>query len=169
MQARLFVALAAVHGARPGHIRALQLEDVDLGNRRITIAGRDRPLDDLTYRCIGDWLAHRRDRWPKTANQHLVISFHTALGFGRVSAIYLAPALRGLPATLERLRIDRQLEEALAAGGDPLQVAEVFGLSEDAAVRYATNALALLSTPGRGKDRAFEHALMNQRCRSFRP
>jgi hypothetical protein len=49
-----------------------------------------------------------------------------------------------LPATLQRLRIDRQLEEALAADGDPLQVAEVFGLSEDSAVRYGTNARLLL-------------------------
>jgi len=144
VQARLFVALTAVHAARPGHIRAMQLGDVDLAGRRITIAGRDRPLDDLTYRAIVDWLEHRRTRWPNTANQHLVISFHTANELGPVSATYLAPALRGLPATLQRLRIDRQLEEALATGGDPLQVAEVFGLSEDAAVRYAINALALL-------------------------
>jgi len=91
-----------------------------------------------------DWLEHRRARWPNTANQHLVISFHTALGFGPVSATYLAPALRGLPATLQRLRIDRQLEEAIAADGGPLQVAEVFGLSEDSAVRYGTNARLLL-------------------------
>jgi hypothetical protein len=125
----------------------VQLHDVDLGSRRITIAGRDRPLDDLTYQAVVDWLDHRRARWPNTANQHLVISFHTALGLGLVSATYLAPALRGLPATLQRLRIDRQLDEALATGGDPLQVAEVFGLGEDASVRYATNALALLSTP----------------------
>ncbi len=32
--ARLLVALAAVHAARPGQIRAMQLGDVDLGNRR---------------------------------------------------------------------------------------------------------------------------------------
>ena len=38
--ARVFVALAAVHAARPAQIRALQLSDADLGNRRLTIAGR---------------------------------------------------------------------------------------------------------------------------------
>lgn len=49
-QARLVVALAAVHAARPGAIRALHLDDVDLANRRLTIAGRTRPLDELTHR-----------------------------------------------------------------------------------------------------------------------
>jgi integrase len=42
------VALAAVHAARPAQIRALQLSDADLGNRRLTIAGKTRPLDDLS-------------------------------------------------------------------------------------------------------------------------
>ncbi|MFB0619431.1 hypothetical protein [Streptomyces sp. AGS-58] len=36
------------------------LDDVDLGNRRLTIAGRVRPLDDLTSRLLLDWLEHRR-------------------------------------------------------------------------------------------------------------
>ena len=45
--ARLVLALAAIHAARSGAIRALRLDDVDLGNRRLVIAGRIRPLDDL--------------------------------------------------------------------------------------------------------------------------
>ena len=49
--ARLAVALAAVHAARPKTIRELHLGDVDLGNRRLVIAGRPRPLDDLTRTC----------------------------------------------------------------------------------------------------------------------
>ena len=55
-QARLCVALAAIHAARPGQIRALLITDVDLGDRRITIAGRPRPLDDLTRRLLTEWL-----------------------------------------------------------------------------------------------------------------
>jgi integrase len=146
-QARVFVALAAVHAARPGQIRAMQLDDVHLANRRITIAGHDRPLDELTHRVLYEWLEHRRQRWPNTANPHLIVSFHTALGLGPVSATFLTPALRGLPATIERLRMDRQLEEAVAAGGDPLHLAAVFGISEAAAVRWATNARAILDQP----------------------
>ncbi|MFC4853965.1 hypothetical protein [Actinophytocola glycyrrhizae] len=50
--------------------------------------------------------------------------------------------LRGLPATVERLRIDRQLEEALTVGFDPLHLAAVFGIAETTAIRYAANARA---------------------------
>jgi hypothetical protein len=142
-QARLCVALAAVHAARPGQIRALQLEDADLGNRRITIAGRTRPLDDLTRRLLTEWLDHRRARWPHTANRHLLVSKHSALGTGPVSAPWIRE-LRGLPATLDRLRIDRQLEEALACDADPLHLAAVFGVDASTAIRYATNARLLL-------------------------
>ncbi|WP_052682080.1 hypothetical protein [Saccharothrix sp. ST-888] len=61
---RLAVALAAVHAARPGAIRTLQLDDADLGNRRITLAGRTHPLEDLTRQFLLAWLEHRRRRWP---------------------------------------------------------------------------------------------------------
>jgi hypothetical protein len=59
-----------------------------------------------------------------------------------VSTAYLT-SLRGLPATLERLRIDCQLAEAMATGFDPLYLAAVFGISERAAIRYAVNARQL--------------------------
>ncbi len=142
-QARLCVTLAAVHAARPGQIRALRLDDVDLGNRRLTIAGRTRPLDELTYRVLVEWLNHRRSRWPHTANTHLLISKESALRHGPVSAPFIRNS-RGLPANLERLRIDRQLEEALACDGDPLHLTAVFGIAEQTAIRYATNARQLL-------------------------
>ena len=142
-QARLCVALAAIHAARPGQIRALLITDVDLGDRRITIAGRPRPLDDLTRRLLTEWLDCRRARWPHTANQHLLISKRSALGTGPVSAPWIRD-LRGLPATLDRLRIDRQLEEALACDADPLHLAAVFGMDTSTAIRYATNARHLM-------------------------
>jgi hypothetical protein len=44
---------------------------------------------------------------------------------------------------LERLRIDCQLAEAMATGFDPLHLAEVFGISEHTAIRYAVNARQL--------------------------
>ncbi len=146
-QARVFVALAAVHAARPGSIRQMILDDVDLANRRVTIAGRTRPLDDLTYRVLDEWLDHRRARWPRTANRHLLVSRQSALKLGPVSAPWVGRIVQGLPATIERLRIDRQLEEAMASGADPLHVALVFGISESSAVRYAENARHLLERP----------------------
>jgi len=144
-QARLYVALAAVHAARPGQTRALRLDDVDLGNRRITIAGHERPLDDLTHRLVREWLDYRRRRWPNTANPHLLVNRETALGHRPASHTWILN-LRGLPGTVERLRIDRQLEEAMASGGDPLHLAAVFGISDTTAVRYALNARVLLQS-----------------------
>jgi hypothetical protein len=56
------------------------------------------------------------------------------------------PDLRGQAATLERLRVDRQLQEALAHGPDPLHLAAMFGLDPKTAIRYAENARQLLIT-----------------------
>jgi hypothetical protein len=42
--ARLVLVPAAVHAARTGAIRAIQLDDVDMGNRRLNITGRVRPI-----------------------------------------------------------------------------------------------------------------------------
>jgi hypothetical protein len=76
--ARLAVALAAVHAARPKTIRELHLGDVDLGNRRLVITGRARPLDDLTRRLLLAWPQHRGRRWPGKANPHLIVNRQAA-------------------------------------------------------------------------------------------
>ena len=145
-QARLCLVLAAVHAARPGAIRALQLDDADLASGRLRMAGTDRPMGELTAKVVREWLEYRQHRWPHTANPHLLVSKESALHHGPVSTAYLT-SLRGLPATLERLRIDCQLAEAIATGFDPLHLAEVFGISEHTAIRYAVNARQLLGTP----------------------
>ena len=153
--ARLVLVLAAVHAARTGAIRAAQLDDVDLGNRRLIIAGRVRPIDEFTHQVLLDWLGYRRTRWPDTANPHLLINQHSAMGTGPVSTIYYAKTkLRGQAATLERLRVDRQLEEALDHGPDPLHLAAVFGLDPKTAIRYAENARLLLTTRAEEQDPA---------------
>jgi integrase len=144
--ARLILALAAVHAARPGAIRGLRLDDIDLGNRRITIAGRARPLDDLTRDMLTGWLDCRRARWPQTANPHLIVNQQTAMETGPVGGGWISEALRGQPVTAERLRMDRHLDEALARGPDPLHLAAVFGVSHKTAIRYANMARQLLET-----------------------
>lgn len=143
---RLIIALAAVHAARPKTIRTMQLEDVDLGNRRITVGGHVRPLDDLTRRAVLDWLDYRRSRWPNTANPHLLITQKTAVELGPAGKLWTTRATRNLTATLERLRVDRQLEEALTHGADPLHLSLVFGIDEKTAIRYAASARQLLET-----------------------
>lgn len=115
---RLILALAAVHAARVAQIGTLKLDDVDIGNRRLTIAGRTRRLDDLTLKLLLDWLEHRRSRWPNTANLHLLINNQTATKTTRASNHWIGAAMHGQTATLERLRVDRQLEEALTRAPD---------------------------------------------------
>jgi site-specific recombinase XerD len=151
--ARLVLVLAAMHAARLKAIRELLLDDVDLGNRRLTIGGRTRPIDELTRQVLLEWLSYRGARWPCTANPHLLINQMSANGTGPVSTIYFAKtALRGQAATLERLRVDRQLQEALARGPDPLHLAAMFGLDPKTAIRYAENARQLLITAAEEHD-----------------
>jgi hypothetical protein len=151
--ARLVLVLAAMHAARLKAIRELLLDDVDLGNRRLTIGGRTRPIDELTRQVLLEWLSYRNTRWPCTANPHLLINQMSANGTGPVSTIYFAnTVLRGQAATLERLRVDRQLQEALACGPDPLHLATMFGLDPKTAIRYAENARQLLITAAEEHD-----------------
>jgi hypothetical protein len=145
--ARLIVALAGVHAARSSTICAMLLRDADAGSGRLLLGGRPRPLDDLTARLLRTWLQARRARWPRTANPHLLINTQTALGTGPASRTWVNSALRGHAATIEALRADRQLEEALATGADPLHLAATFGLDPGTAVRYASSARQLLQTP----------------------
>ena len=91
---RLILALAAVHAARSAQIRRLQLDDVDLGNRRLTIDGRTRPLDELTHQLLLEWLDYRRRRWPNTANPHLIINQMSAMKTTPVSTLPSRRTLR---------------------------------------------------------------------------
>jgi len=88
----------------PGPRRAAnQLDDISLGNRRLTIAGRTRPLADLARQMILGWLSYRRDRWPGTANPHLIINQQTAMKTGPVSKVWLTGPFRGQAATLDSI------------------------------------------------------------------
>jgi hypothetical protein len=103
---------------------------------------------------ILDWLSHRRSRWPDTANPHLIINQQTAMETGPVSKVSLTAPFRGQRATIERLRVQRQLDEALAQGPDPLHLAAMFGLDHKTAIRYADNARQLLVTAAEEQDPA---------------
>jgi hypothetical protein len=87
--ARLIVAPAGVHAARSSAICALRLADADPGSGRLLLAGRPRPLDDLTARLLRTWPEARRARWPRTANPHLLINAQTALGTGPASRTWI--------------------------------------------------------------------------------
>jgi integrase len=141
---RLIVALAAVHAARPAAIRHLLLDDLDLPNRRITIAGHTQRLDELTHRALRAWLDQRRTAWPHTPNRHVLISQATALGVEPISKGYLQFRLQRHGIDLDRIRGDRLLHEALTTGPDPLHLTLVFNLSHTTASRYGAIAQHLL-------------------------
>jgi len=149
------LALAAVHAARTGAIRAIQLDDAGLGNRRPAITGPVRPIDEFTRQILPGRPGYRRTRWPDTAHPHLLINQHPAMGTGPVSTIYFAKTkLRGQAATPERLRAGRQLEEALARGPDPPHLAAMSGPDPKTAIRYAENARLLPTTRADEQDPA---------------
>jgi hypothetical protein len=152
--ARLIIALAGIHAARSSAIRSALLTDAEPASRRLILAGRPRPLDDLTARLLREWLEYRRARWPGTANPHLLVNEHTALGAGPASRTWVNTAQRGHAATIEALRVDRQLDEALASGADPLHLASAFGIDPITAVRYASSARQLLRTAAEQHDPA---------------
>lgn len=139
------MALSAEHACRTGDIRNLTLDDVDMPNRRITIAGHNQRLGELTHRALITWLDHRRNRWPHTPNRHVLLTTKTALWTTPVSQNSVKQSLRDNGFTIERIRADRILDEALTAGPDPLRLSLVFGISHNTARRYTTVAERLLS------------------------
>jgi len=142
---RAVLVLTAVHGARPHALRALRLTDLDLGGGRLQLCGVSRQLDDLGVAVLADWLSYRRRTWPLTANPHLLISAVGALTDRPISRNTLAGLFHGSGITLDRLRMDRHLEEALAYGPDPLHLAGTFGVSKATGIRYASHAKQLLA------------------------
>jgi len=144
---RLIVALAAVHAARWEAIRDLTLDDLDLPSRRITIAGHPQRLGDLSHEALRAWLDHRRATWPHTPNRHVLISEKTALGDGPVTRGYLDFHLKPHGVSVERIRRDRILHEALTGRPDPLHLSLLFGISERPASQYARIARDILAEP----------------------
>ncbi|MFI9617027.1 hypothetical protein ACIHCM_36115 [Streptomyces sp. NPDC052023] len=74
----------------------------------------------------------------------MLITQNTAVELGSAGKLWTTQATRKLSATLERLRVDRQLEEALTQGADSLHLPPAFGIDEKTAIRYADFARALL-------------------------
>jgi len=140
----------AMHAARPHAMRHLLLTDIAIGDGRITIGGHSRPLDPITRAVVLDYLAHRRTCWPDTANPYLLVTRSTASGRNPSSHSWIKKHFTGLTATIEQMRTDRQLEEALSAGPDPLHLAAVFGISHQTAIRYAHAARQLLTDTSEG-------------------
>ncbi|MEU9288649.1 hypothetical protein AB0D57_29180 [Streptomyces sp. NPDC048275] len=95
---------------------------------------------ELTHQLAADWTTYRHQRWPASANPHLLVSQKTAVepDHPPVSMGLLSGALpRGL--TLSGLHQDRILNEA-AESADPLRLMRLFGITEQTAMRYVSAA-----------------------------
>jgi len=129
----LAVALVAFHALTSRQLRELTLTDIVDG--RLTLEGREIPLAAPVLVRLSAWLDHRARTWPGTVNPHLFIS--------RRSAPRLVPVGRQFPwrrtdLRPQALREDRILQEIHVAGGDIRRICDLFGLSVEGALRYAT-------------------------------
>jgi hypothetical protein len=141
---RLIVALAAGRAARAGSIRLLTLDDFDLANHRVTLTGHTERLGDIALHALRAWLKHRKTTWPHSPNRHVLVSERTAIAKTPVSQVHLQRQMRSLGVTIDRIRQDRILHEALNAGADPLHLSLMFNLSISTTSRYAEIAQHLL-------------------------
>lgn len=130
----LAVALVAFHALTSKQLRELKLTDIIDG--RLTLNGRVIPLAGPVRVRLKAWLDHRARTWPGSIfNPHLFVSLK--------SAPRLVPIGRQFPWTNtnlkpQALREDRILQEIHATGGDIRRICDLFGLSVDAALRYAS-------------------------------
>ncbi len=115
--------------------------------RRVTIAGHPSgSATSATWRC-GVWLDYRRATWPHSSNRHVLISQRTVLGDAPVSRGYVNFHLKPHSVSVERIRRDQILHEALTGRPDPLHLSLMFGISERPAGQYARIARDLLAEP----------------------
>ncbi|WP_329028227.1 hypothetical protein [Streptomyces sp. NBC_00690] len=142
--AQLAIALAAIHAVPSAEIRTALTADLNLargtlqlrrGLRRHTLY-----LEPLTHRLAADWLTYRHQRWPTSANPHLLVTQKTAPD-PDYPAVHRSTMQTVLPKgqTLDGLRRDRILNEAFTTG-DPLTLMRLFGITEATAMRYVTAA-----------------------------
>ena len=142
---RLAIALAAVHAAAPKPFA----NSPWMTSTCPAGASLSRPpaaLGDLTRNALLTWLEYRRATWPDTANRHVLISRISALGTRPVSPDYL-DKLQPRGISLERVRRDRILHEALATGAGPLHLSLVFNIDRTNAMAYANAVRNLLRSP----------------------
>lgn len=126
-------ALVVFHGLRARELQDLRL--IDIRGSRLHLHDRPVPLAPAVRERLGRWLDHRQHRWPSTINPHVFIHHRNAGGVHATGGLWLARTLGMAPSAL---RTDRILDEAIATGGDVRRLSDLFGITVDTAVRYAS-------------------------------
>jgi hypothetical protein len=93
---------------------------------------------------LDDWAAGY-DHLREVTRSDILISDKTAHGTGPISQQFVTLRMNHIGCTVDRIRKDRILHEALAARADPLHLSLVFGIFHSTAVRYSAVAEHLLS------------------------
>ena len=139
----LMVLLAGVHAMRAGQMVTLRVDDIDLTACTMTVVNRPRPLDTLTAKYVTSWLEHRRQRWPHTANPHLLVNSQTANSVAAVDIGHVSKTFRKLGHTAHQLRVDRFLDEVHNGAADPIRFVRLFGVTATTALHYCADATEL--------------------------
>jgi hypothetical protein len=92
-------------------------------------------LDEFSSGLVTEWITYCHERWPASTSPYLLVS-QTALDPDQ-PPISIGTLRVGLPkgVTLDGLRQDRILNEALETA-DPLRLMRLFGITESTAMRY---------------------------------
>lgn len=128
----LAVALVAFHALSAKQLQELKLTDIV--DARLALDGRDIPLADAVVVRLTAWLDHRAATWPGSINPHLFVGIRSAPRLGPVGKQFPWTKTELRP---QALREDRILQEIHANGGDIRRICDLFGISIDAAQRYA--------------------------------
>lgn len=125
-------ALLAFHALRTQEFRHLTLTDLDLDQGRLHLPARTIVLAEPVRARLAAYLGHRHQRWPNTANPHLLLTHRNAATTTPASRPWL---YRHYPSFSHLLPADRIIDEAQTAG-DTRMICELFGIGMQAAARY---------------------------------
>jgi len=136
---RVVGLLGLIHGASCAELRRLQVCDIDLATSTLHLAGRPHrlPLDPLSSDAIRAALTSRADI--KTDNPHLLITKDSRAHQTACSPYFMTHVLDGAEVTPSVLRQTRLAD--LAHRTDPRLVAAAFGMTQDGALHYVTDAV----------------------------
>lgn len=141
---RFVIVLVGVHALTGTDIRRLLLTDLDLSRQMLIVRRPGRRhvvyLDEITYRCAGEWTQERYRRWPATLNPHLLVNRWTAADAEpAITPTMIGRAFTSVGIGMQTLRQDRILNEAFETA-DPIHLIRLFGISDTTAMRYITAA-----------------------------
>ncbi|MCC4314815.1 hypothetical protein [Streptomyces malaysiensis] len=118
-------------GLRPHQLRSLHVTDIVDG--RLHIEGRKILLAPQARAALNGYPSYREPKRLNSGNPHLFINQATA---GRLTPVTGKWINKVLGASAQALREDRILDKAHASEGDARRLADLFGLTVNAAQRY---------------------------------